>query len=380
MNKKFDIIAKTLFGLEEILAQELKALGAENIQILRRAVKYKGDEALLYKSNLHLRTAIKILKPITTFTILNEDQLYTRIKQMSWGAFINTHQTFAIDAVVNGKVITHSKFAALKAKDAIVDQFREKTGERPSIDTENPNLRINLHISDRTCDVSIDSSGDPLGRRGYRLIQTEAPITETLAAGIILLSGWDKKSDFIDPMCGSGTFPIEAAMIAHNIAPGRIRNFAFENWNDFDAPLWKSIKKEAEDQIKPVSVNIIGRDMDAKAIEISKKNAKEAKVEDLIDFEKADFMESTCEGEKALVIMNPPYGERLDMDEIINFYKEIGTRLKHHYANCEAWIISSNFEALKQVGLKTSKKIPLFNGALECKLQKYELYKGSKRV
>ncbi len=291
---------------------------------------------------------------------------------------MSNRQTLSVEATVHGKLFTHSKFVALKTKDAIVDQFRDNTGERPSIDTEFPDLRVHIHISEKTCDVSIDSSGDPLGKRGYRKQQVLAPMSENLAAGIILMSNWDQKTNLIDPMCGSGTFPIEAAMIAANVAPGLTRSFAFERWNNFDAKLWQSLKEEAKAKRTTPEVNIIGSDTDQEAIEISKKNAKEANVEDFIHFKRADFFETNYLDTPSIIFMNPPYGERLTMDEINAAYKEIGTQLKHKYQG-EAWVISSNMEALKQLGLKPSKKIPLFNGALECKLHKYELYQGSRR-
>jgi putative N6-adenine-specific DNA methylase len=373
----FDIIAKTLFGLEEVLAKELQELGATNIEILTRAVKYKGNDALLYKSNLHLRTALSILKPIKTFMVHNENQLYDGIKSILWSNYFTTKNTFAIDSVVNSDFFSHSKFVALKSKDAIADQFREASGIRPSIDTENPDIRINIHITGNSCTVSLDSSGNTLDKRGYRLSHNAAPINELLAAGIILLTDWNKQSDFFDPMCGSGTFTIEAALIASNTAPGNFRNFSFEKWIDFKPTLWEEIKKEAVQKQTTINCKIIGSDLDSKSIDISMQNARRAKVEHLIKFERMDFFKSRISLNNAILVMNPPYGERLDQEDIITFYKEIGNQLKHNFNGCEAWIISANLEALKFIGLKPSKKIKLFNGALECRLNKFELYRGS---
>ena len=373
------MVATTLFGLEEIVAGELRSLGAQDIKVLNRAVSFKGDKAMLYKSNLHLRTALKVLMPFAQIMIRDSMDLYKKIKRINWEDYMSVDGTLAVEATVNGDFFSHSQFVALKTKDAIVDQFREKYGRRPSVDLENPDLRINLHINERQCSVSLDSSGASLGKRGYRLDQVQAPLSEVLAAGIIALSGWDKQHDFIDPMCGSGTFSIEAALIASNMAPGRLRHFNFEKWKDFDAELWDSIKKEADAQIVEPACKIFGSDLDNRAVEIATSNAKNAKVDKLIQYRKMDFLNSDIHVENSIVLMNPPYGERLmDKDDIVPFYQEIGTQLKHHYENCEAWILSGNIDALKFIGLRPSRKIRLFNGPMECKLQKYELFKGKK--
>ncbi len=378
--KNFEIIATTLFGLEELLATELKELGATDIEILNRAVKYKGNQSLLYKSNLCLRTAVKVLKPIASFHAADDQQLYDNIKKIRWDDFLSYKKTFAIDGSTHGGTFTHSMYVAQKSKDAIADQFREKYGIRPSVNTENPDLRINVHIAEKKVIVSLDSSGSSLGKRNYRLSQTLAPISEVLAAGIILLSGWDKKSDFIDPMCGSGTFSIEAALIACNIPSGKFRNFGFETWSDFNSTLWNEVRDEAMAKIIPFEGKIIASDMDDDALRIAIANANRAGVRRMISFENHDFFQSSFDGGHGLVVLNPPYGERLQVEEIVDFYREMGSRLKHFYHGCDAWIISSNYEALKHFGLKTSKKIKLFNGSLECRLQKYELYLGSRRA
>ena len=378
--EKFEIIATTIFGLEEILASELREIGATDIELLSRAVRFKGDKAMLYKSNLLLRTAVKILKPIHSFFAANEQQLYDNIKKIDWSEYFTYNNTFAIDGATHSDIFNHSKYVALKSKDAIADQFREKYRIRPSVDPANPDMRINVHINDRSVIVSLDSSGSSLGKRNYRLAQSEAPISEVLAAGIIMLSQWGKTCDFIDPMCGSGTFPIEAALLANNIPSGRNRKFGFEKWNDFDEEIWNNVKDEANSKIIHSNVKIFARDSDSYIVDIAIENAKRAGVQDFIDFESIDFFQTTHTAGKGIVVINPPYGERLKMDDIINFYKDMGSRLKHFYQGCDAWIISANYEALKFFGLRTSRKIKLFNGPMECRLQKYELYQGSKKA
>lgn len=378
---EFDIVAKTIFGLEETLAEELQKIGAKDIKILQRAVSYKGDKSILYKSNLYLRTAIRVLVPISTFRANGERELYKGVQKIDWEKYLNTNKTFAIDGTTSGEIFTHSKYAALLMKDAIVDKFRDKYDARPSIDTEYPDLRINLHINHNFVTVSLDSSGSNLGKRGYKLKQVFAPLSEVLASGIIILSGWDKKQDFIDPMCGSGTFPIEAALIAKNIAPGSFRKFNFENWKDFDRGLWLQLKKEAENNQTDFKGKIYGFDIDDEAISISKENAHRAGVNRIVSFSQQNFTNSEKEFSNSHLIMNPPYGERLmEDDEIIPFYKEIGDKLKHNYTNCNAFIFSGNLRAIKHVGLKASKKIKLFNGPIECRLNKFELYVGSKKA
>ncbi len=380
MNNEFAIVAKTLFGLEEILINELEQIGAKEITKSHRAVFYKGNNEILYKSNLLLRTAIRILKPIKSFEAKNEKELYAEIQKINWEDFMTVSNTFAIDGTTSGDIFTHSKYVSLLTKDAIVDKFRDKYNERPSVEIENPDIRINLHIKDTTCNISLDSSGSNLGKRGYKLRQVFAPLSEVLAAGMVLSTGWDGKLNFIDPMCGSGTIPIEAALIAKNIAPGSFRNFAFENWADFDKVLWNKLKTEAKNNITLLKCKIFGFDNDTEAISISKENAVRAGIADDIIFKKQDFLKPETQISESLIIMNPPYGERLmEDDEIIPFYKEIGDTLKLNYNGCDAWILSGNLRAIKFVGLKPSRKIPLFNGPIECRLNKFELYRGSKK-
>lgn len=378
--KDFEMIAKTLYGFEEILENELRGLGAKKIEKLTRAVRFFGDKELLYSCNLNLRTAIKILVPIDTSTAYDEGRLYRNIKRIEWETLFSINETFAIDGVTSGDVFTHSQYVALKSKDAIADRFREKTGERPSVDTDNPDIRINVHIQDRKCTVSLDSSGDSLGKRGYKTSQVAAPLSEVLAAGLIKMTGWKGDTDFIDPMCGSGTIAIEAALMAKRIAPGSFRTFLFENWVNFDPDLWEKVKQEAKAKERPFDGKIIGMDKDGQAVNIARDNARTAGVNDITAIRHQDFLESEGHGNEVLILMNPPYGERLEQDEDMNkFYGEIGTHLKHKYEGNDAWIFSANSEALKHVGLRPSKKIKLYNGPLEARFHKYELYRGSKK-
>jgi len=377
---QFEIIAKTLYGLEKVLAGEIRNLGGTDIQILTRAVRYSGNQELLYKSNYLLRTAIKILKPIASFRIFNDHQLYRYVKRIKWEKLMGLQDTFAIDAVTNSEIFRHSKYIALKSKDALVDRFREVHGARPNVDTRDPDFRIHVHIDDKECTVSLDSSGVSLEKRGYKTNQTEAPMSEVLAAGIILLSEWDMKSSFIDPMCGSGTLPIEAAQMACGMPAGNSRSFAFEKWRDFDRALWQQVKKEVAEGVQAPDCQIQGFDMDTRAVEISRSNARRASVDQYISFEQADFLTSEPLIDGGVLIMNPPYGERLEEKEEMNsFYGEIGTHFKHLYSGRTAWLLSSNFAALKHIGLRPTRKIKLFNGQLECSLRKYELYDGSKK-
>lgn len=374
-------LAKTFHGLEEVLAKELTDLGATVTHIHNRAVNFEGNKRMMYKANLHLRTALRILQPIHTFTAHNAEQLYARVQDIDWGSYFDVRDTFAIDSVVSSRFFPHSKYAALKMKDAIVDQFRESNeGKRPSIDTENPHIRINLHIQQQQCTLLLDSSGDSLHKRGYRLGKVKAPLNEVLAAGMILLSGWDGKSTFIDPMCGSGTLPLEAAMIAQNRAPHLHRSyFGFKFWKDFDTDLWESVLLEAKDQVKPQEATIIGSDIFPQAVRVARQNASRARLARSINFVHQPFDQTVPPEGGGMVMMNPPYGERLEVANLIQFYKAIGDHLKKGYTGYDAWILSGSKPALKRLGLRTSQKMTLFNGPIECKFHKYELYRGTKK-
>ena len=377
--ENFKMVAKTLFGLEEILEKELMLLGARNVEVFNRGVSFEGDKGFMYKSNLWLRTALRILKPIKTFTVKNEDQLYKAIFGKKWEEIIDVDGTFAIDSTVNSDFFNHSQYVALKSKDAIVDRFRKYEGKRPNVDVEHPNVRINIHISNEKCTVSLDSSGDSLHKRGYKTEINAAPINEVLAAGMILLSGWTGNTNFIDPMCGSGTILIEAAMIAQNI-PANIhrKEFGFEGWKDYDSDLFELITEKALDKEKNFYHKILGYDIHYPTVTKARMNAKNALFDDLIDIKKSDFFDTEKPEGPTVIMFNPPYGERMEVN-IPVLYKGIGDTLKQAYSGAEAWLITSDLQGLKHVGLKTSRKIKLYNGKLETRFVKYELYKGSKK-
>ena len=374
---KFDIVAKTFFGLEDVLAKEVENLGAEDIKKETRAVIFKGDKKLLYSSNYNLRTATKILKPIHKFNAKNEVELYKHVDEIDWTELLSRGDTLTVNTVLNSAHFGHSQFISQKVKDAVVDQLRKKTGRRPSVDTKDPTLRIHIHINQESCTLSLDSSGESLHKRGYRVDGHVAPINEILAAGMVLLSGWDKKSAFYDFMCGSGTILIEAALIANNIAPGIFRNdFAFEKWKDFDEDLFQ----EAYDDLTETNFEneIIGSDYSAKSASLARLNVKRASLDKKIKVHVKSFFDILPEN-KGTLIMNPPYGERIGGGNLNNFYKKIGDKLKKDFDGYNAWIISSNMDALKNIGLHTSKKITLYNGNLECKFNKYAMYRGSQK-
>ena len=374
------MIAKTFFGFEEILAKELQQLGAQDVEIGTRAVSFKGDKGFMYKANLSLRTALKILKPIYYFKATNDQNLYKGIQGIDWSKYIGESQTFVIDTTIHSDNFKHSQFVSQKAKDAIVDQFREKTGQRPSVDKDFPDLRINIHIDRDQCSVALDTSGASLHHRGYRTATNIAPINEVLAAGILLLSGWDGSSDFLDPMCGSGTLLAEAAMIACNI-PANInrKEFAFEKWTDWDNDLFDQIIDALMKRTKEFHHTIIGYDKAPSAVQKAKDNILNANLDEYVSIIQGDFFDSKKENAGPLhIVFNPPYGERLDI-EMERFYREIGDTLKNNYPNTNAWFITANLEALKFVGLRPSRKIKLFNGSLEARLVKYEMYEGSKK-
>jgi putative N6-adenine-specific DNA methylase len=367
--------AKTVAGMEEILQGELNLLGAVNSQILKRAVSFQGDKALLYRANYRCRTALRILKPILVFPVTKQEDLYNNINQIPWEDYISNEKSLAVDAVNATSVFTNSQYVALKTKDAVVDRFREKTGSRPSVDLDNPDLRINIHLYKETCTVSLDSSGSSLHKRGYRHVTGPAPLNEVLAAGLIQLSGWDKAIPFYDPMCGSGTLLIEANMFARNIPPGYFRPvFGFEKWLDFDSELWDSIKEEENTKITEKGPDIFGSDISSRSISTATENVGFTKFRNQISLEVAAFENTVPKGPAGIIICNPPYDERLPVDDIISFYKSIGDVLKKKYTGFEAWIISSDLQALKFVGLHPSRKITVFNGPLECRFVRFSLY------
>lgn len=372
--------AKTLSGLEPALAAELKALGATGIRELKRAVTFDGDLRMMYRANYELRTALRILMPIYSFPAYNERNLYEGIREIDWSELMRVDDTLAVDAITQGEVFRHSQYAGLLTKDAVVDQFRERYDRRPNVNTAAPTLRINVHIQGTHCDVSLDASGDSLHRRNYRRDTVDAPLNEVLAAGMILLSEWNGKSNFVDPMCGSGTLPIEAAMIAtHTPSQVKRESFGFFRWNDFNRKLWQEVKKEADDKIQIPDCQIFAFDKDNRARNATSINLMSAGFDAIVRTDKISFEKLEPPSAAGTLITNPPYDERLKMDDIAAFYKSIGDNLKQRWAGWDAWLISSNRDALKHVGLRPSRKITLFNGALECSFQKFELYEGTKR-
>lgn len=371
------MLAKTFKGLEEVLAQELIELGANDVQLERRAVSFRGDKTLLYRANFSLRTAIRILVPIASFKAKDTDALYAQLLKLNWAQYMTVNSTFAIDATVYSESFRNSRFVTYRVKDAIVDYWQEREHKRPNVSVQSPDLTINVHIANEQVTLSLDSSGESLHKRGYRVATTEAPINEVLAAGILRLAGWQGQSDFYDPMCGSGTLLIEAALMARNIAPGVFRqSFAFEKWPDFDADLWNDIYND-DSQEREFTHRIYGSDASFYAIQQAAKNIKSAGLQKDIELKQIRLEE--LQGGKGLVMMNPPYGERLasnrDMEEL---YGKIGTALKHHFVDSTAWIISSNAAAMKCIGLKPSKKYHLLNGELDCQFNQYELFQGKR--
>ncbi len=381
MNNNFKMLAKTLFGFEEILAKELRNLGASNVVEGVRSVSFEGDTGFMYKANLCLRTAIKIIKPIHSFPVRDEKDLYKKIYNMDWHEYLTADTTFSIDTTINSDNFTHSLYVSQKVKDAIVDKFRDVDGRRPSVDIKFPDIRLNIHIQKEHCNVSLDTSGRSLHQRGYRTATNIAPINEVLAAGLLLMSGWDGQCDFLDPMCGSGTFLTEAAMIACNI-PANInrKEFAFEKWDDFDEELFEKIVDSSLNKTREFHFKITGYDKAPSAVRKATDNAENANLAEYITVERKNFFDTQKPTENHLhMVFNPPYGERLDID-MEEFYASIGDTLKQEYPGTDAWFITSNLQALKFVGLRPSRKIKVFNSHLESKLVKYVMYEGSKKA
>lgn len=375
-----NFIAKTLEGLEEVLVAELILLGADDVIKVNRAVLFSGNLDLMYRANLCLRTCLRVLCVIKEFEIYDEEDLYKNIKTYPWENFISIEDTLAVDSVVNSDRFTHANYISLKTKDAIVDRFREMTGSRPSIDVKDPTLRINIHIREDKATLSLDSSGYSLHMRGYRRAQVDAPINEVLAAGLILLSEWDKKVTFVDPMCGSGTLLCEAAMMAHNIPPQkRERKFGFKNWKDFDPILWAAVCDKAFSAVDSNPETVIkGFDISDKAINISAQNIENAGLTQYIDLNKEDFFYQEDLND-VFIVMNPPYDERIKESDVTTFYKNIGDKFKLSASGSTAWVVSGHLEAIKNLGLRPSRKFKVLNGTIPSVFQKYEMYRGSKK-
>ncbi len=379
----YKLSATTFAGLEQVLADELLQLGAKNIRKGIRNVQFEGDMGFIYKANYNLHTALRVFRQIFHIKFLKTaGQLYNGISKINWADYIDVNQTFRIDVSGKNPSFSNSQFVALKAKDAIVDQFRKKTGRRPDVNIKNPDIRILIHLQSKGASVLLDSSGESLHKRGYRSATNIAPINEVLAAGIVKFSAWSGQTNLLDPMCGSGTIPIEAAMIAMNIPAGINRTkFGFENWKDFDSELFDKIKEISINKIIELQqgIKIIGYDKAPSAVEKAKQNILNAGLEDFIQIKQADFFKTIKPEKSTILIFNPPYNERLSIDTKF-FYKEMGDTLKHNYPDTVAWILVGNTEALKSVGLRPSKKIPLYNGKLEVRLVKYEMYSGSRKI
>ena len=375
--EQFTLIAKTLHGLEEVLAKELETLGAQDIKQGIRMVSFTGDLEMMYKANFCLRTALRVLKPIKEFEAQDADDVYEAVKEMEWDQILDLKTSFAVDSVVYSEDFKHSKFVAYKVKDAIVDYFREKTGQRPNISVAKPDIKLNIHISGNACTLSLDSSGESLHKRGYRVATVESPINEVLAAGMLLMTGWQGECDLVDPMCGSGTIAVEAALIARNIYPGifHTEKYAFENWKDFNPELLEKIYND-DDAERPFDHKIYARDIEPQAVNATLANARSAGVSDCIVAEVMPFQQFKQFPEKAIMVVNPPYGERVSSPNLLGLYRTIGEKLKHQFVGNDAWVISYRQETFDEIGLKPSLKIPLFNGSLDCEFRKYQIFDG----
>lgn len=378
---KHPLTATTLAGLEPLLAKELEQLGASKVEQGNRIVHFEGDAGTIYKVNFRSRFALRVLRPIKNFTAISEDAYYARLKAYPWERLLTTDRTFAIRTVVHSDVFTHSHFMALKAKDAIADRLRQKTGARPSVDTDEPDVPIHIYIAGKQVTVSLDSTGHSLHMRGYRQLTGQAPLNEVLAAGIVELSEWDITTPLYDGMCGAGTIAIEAAIKGLNMPPGlfRKRPYAFEKWTDFDKPLFDTIVETSLDRISDVQLQIFASDASANAVSKAKKNVYDAELEDEITVEVSDFEEIRPDRGRGTLILNPPYGERMDKEDIDALYQRLGDAFKQHWKGYACHIFSGNLSALKNVGLKSSVKIPLYNGPIECRLARFDIYEGSKR-
>lgn len=375
-SQEFKIVAKTFQGLEEVLAKEITDLGGNNVETGIRMVSFAGDQSMLYRANFCLRTAVRVLKPICEFKANTADEVYEAVKKIDWAQYMDCSNTFLIDSVVYSEIFRHSKFVAYRVKDAIADHFREKVGERPSVGITNPDIRINVHIAEDKVTISLDSSGESLHQRGYRTGTVAAPLNEVLAAGMIKLTGWDGECDLVDPMCGSGTILIEAALIALNIYPGVFRKeFAFEKWKDFDKDLFDSIYND-DSQEREFNHKIYGYDINRQAVTIAQDNARSAGVGKVVQIEQKDLYDFEKPEEKALMVTNPPYGERITTDDLLGLYEKIGEKLKHNFIGNDAWVLSYRDECFAKIGLRPSTRYALYNGALECEFRKYQVFDG----
>jgi putative N6-adenine-specific DNA methylase len=379
--KTFNVVARTLFGFEDLLIAELEQLGVTDAVRASRAVKFTADQEMLYRVNLWSRLSLRFMVPVHTFDCRSELQLYDQVRSIPWEEYMGVGDTLAVDAVANRSVMDHSLYVSLKTKDAVVDRFRDRFGSRPSVDLVRPSIRIHVHLSSDVATVSLDSSGDSLHKRGYRRQQGEAPLNEVLAAGMVQLSGWDRSLPLMDPMCGSGTILIEAAMLAGNRAPGLLRGqFGFERWRDYDADAWSGLKADAVKAARPVGVRLLGSDQDAEAVRNARSNARSAGVDEAMEWAVQPFQEVRPPAGGGMIITNPPYGARLSAMDLLGLYEAMGNAFKRHFAGYTAWVLTANSDAAKHIGLRPSKKIQLYNGSLECRYLKYEMYSGSRKA
>jgi len=375
----FEMIVKTMEGLEPVLVTELEALGVQQTEVLNRGVRIAGDRKMLYTVNYACRTALRVLVPLKTYPASNDKQLYEQAYDIPWEDYMLRGQTFAIDSVISYSSFQHSGYVSLKVKDAITDRFREKTGHRPSVDKVQPDIRINVRIFRDEATISLDSSGDSLHIRRYRQGTVDAPLNEVLASGLILLSEWDKITPLVDPMCGSGTILTEAALLASNIPSGYFRkHYSFMRWQDFSPKIWRQMKEEQDSRIIKPDVKFFGSDKDRRAFEVTKANLESAGVSRLARVRLSAFEGLEPPVENGFMITNPPYGERLKIEDIRDFYKKFSDILKQKYAGYTAWVLGSDLEAIKFIGLRPTRKIKVMNGPLECRFLKFELYEGRK--
>ncbi len=375
------MIAKTLAGLENILTTELKNLGAENVQPQKRAVSFEGDELVMYKANLWSRTAMSILKPLFEFSFEGQQEYYDILREYRWDDIFTVDKTIAINALAFKSEFTNTHFLAQRTKDAVADYFKEKTGKRPSVDIDDPQIKINIYINQNRCSVSLDSSGAPLFKRGYRRKNVSAPLNEVLGAGLVMLTGWDREQPFYDPMCGSGTFSIEAGMMAMNMAPSIFRrNFSFQHWQGYNPEQWENLREEARAGELKTAPEILASDISNISMDATRQNLMEAGLLGRVKLEKKDFFTSKPNHDKGVLIINPPYGVRLQSENIKEYYQNMGTTLKHNYTGFEAWIISPDKALTHQIGLRHTSQQMVFNGPIECRFLGYQLYSGTKKI
>lgn len=380
--KDLKITVKTLYGFEDILQDELKELGYDKTEKLNRAVQVKGDWEDVYRLNYRCRLAISVLVEVASFYIQKEKDLYDEAKKIDWTSFFEMEKTFAVKGAVFSNLFTHTQYPFLLVKDAIADVFREKFDARPNVNIKAPQVMFDVYIKEKSVTVSLNTSGIPLFQRGYRQEVGEAPMNEVLAAGLLRLANWDKKSPLIDPMCGSGTLAIEAALLAADI-PSMVerQHYAFKNFKSFDPEAWEKVQNEVNRRPVDLGFKIFASDIDAGMLQKAKRNSRMAPIGNMISFTLKDVFELEPPSEKGLLICNPPYGERMGEDEDISeLYQKLGDAFKNSFVGYDCWVISSNMDAIKSVGLKASKKVKVFNGNLECSFREFKVFEGSKKI